>query len=163
MSDEAPPRLPRRSWICPVCRQRLWSRPTHEEKDAFEARCEAHQRAGRVCAARVLIKKLKADGFIPLRRNGLNDFTLEYLGLNDAGLVEWHPTHIIGDSYVRGTPWGPRWAARYDQYMRRARKASLHSRVAELREAAATPRSIELLLAFLAFAHTDEVDLGGQP
>ena len=162
MSDEEAPERRRRSWLCPVCRQRLWSRPSTEDDPAFEARCEAHRSARRVCAARVLIRQLKSDGFVPLRKVALNDFTYEYLGLNDAGLVHWHPTHIVGDNYVRSCPWGPSWAAAYDQYMRLKRHVPLHSRVAELREAAATPDGIDRIRAFLALAHA-EVDLTAEP
>lgn len=164
MSDEEVTEAPRRlTWLCPICRQRLWLRHASEDEAMFHERCEAHRRAKRVCNARVLMKQLKSDGFVPLRRASLNDFTTEYLGLNDAGLVQWHPTHIIGDSYVRSTPWGPVWAADYDQYLRRKRKLSLQRRVVELQEAAASPESIDSLRAFLAFAQTDEVDLGGEP
>lgn len=153
MSAEEDPKRRRRSWLCPRCRQRLWSRPASESDEAFEARCDAHQRARMVCSARVLIQQLKSDGLVPLRMIGTNEFTYEYLGLNDAGLVQWHLTHIIGDSYVRRSPWGPRWAANYDQYLRQKRKDSLHRRVIELREAAATPESIDRIRAFLAFVH----------
>lgn len=164
MSDEEAPEAPRRlTWLCPVCHQRLWLRPASEGEAMFHDRCEAHRRAKRVCTARVLIVQLKWEGFVPLRRAALNDFTLEYLGLNDAGLVQWHPTHIMKDIYVTGSPWGPRWAADYDQYLRRKRKLPLQRRVVELREAAASPESIDSLRAFLAFAQTDAVDLGGEP
>jgi len=161
--DEEVPEPRRLSWACPVCRQRIYLRYASEDEAKFHERCRAHERAGRVCTARVLIKQLKADGLVPLRRAALNDFIYEYMGLNDAGLVQWHPTHIVGDSYVRSSPWGPAWAARYDQYLRLVRKQSLRLRVVELREAAETPESIDRALAFLVFAHADEVDLGGAP
>lgn len=161
MSPEDAPEPRRLTWLCPVCKQRLHLRPASEDEPKFHERCEAHRLARRVCTARVLMKQLKSDGLVPLRRAALNDFTHEYLGLNDAGLVTWHHTHIVGDSYVRSTPWGPAWAAQYDQYLRR-RNLSLQRRVVELREAAANPESIDSLRAFLAFAQTDEVDLGGE-
>ena len=154
----APRRL---HWRCPICEQRLVLRHASEDEAAFQARCEAHQSARRVCDARALIKQLTAAGLVPLRRKSVNDYMLEYLALNDAGLVEWHMTHIIGDNYVRRTPWGPVWAARYDAYLRHHRKQTLKDRVTELREAAATPEGMDRALAFLVLARV-EVDVGGE-
>lgn len=156
------PEPPRLVWRCPVCRQRLALRPKSEDEAKFRERCHAHQRSRRVCEARLLIKKLRAEGLVPLRSIAENDYTCEYLGLNDAGLVTWHLTHVIGDNYVRRSPWGPSWAARYDQYLRVKREMALQRRARELREAAESPESIDRAKVFLAFAYRD-VDLGGKP
>ena len=161
MSLEEPPQR-RRQWTCKNCRLRLHRRTTRETETEFRQRCARHQNAGRACYARLLIKQLTADGFISLRSKGQNDFLSEYLALNDAGLVEWHFTHITGDSYVRRSPWGPDWAAKYDYHLRRYKKRPLKARAEELRELAATPGGSDAALAYLALAQFD-VDLGGEP
>lgn len=160
VSAEEPPQR-RRQWTCKNCRLRLQRRTTRETEAEFRQRCARHQNSGRACYARLLIKQLTANGFVPLRSPGQNDFLSEYLALNDAGLVEWHFTHIIGDSYVRRSPWGPAWAAQYDYHLRRHKKRSLKQRADELRELAATPEGSESAMAFLALAQFD-VDLGGE-
>lgn len=159
------PRRRRRQWTCPAC-HRLFKRRTGrkrgENAEEFYKRCVQHQASGRACAAIILTKQLLADGLVPLRSKAENDFLSEYLGLNQAGLVQWHFTHVLTEDFVRRSPWGPAWAAQYDYHLRRHKKRSLHARAEELRELAATPEGREAAMAFLALGQFD-VDLGGDP
>jgi hypothetical protein len=135
-------------------------RPKTESEDRFRARCAAHERGGNVCRAKVLAKKLEAEGLVPLRAETANEFTDGYNALKEAGLTTFYQTRIAGENYVRPTPWAPRWAAIYDAYLRRKRKIPLTARVAELIEAAATPENTDRVKAFLALSKVELVLYG---
>lgn len=148
---EAQPRL---RWRCSICKVLLALRPTSETEDTFRARCADHERGSNVCRAKVLIKQLYTEHFVPLRTECGTDFTLNYHALKDAGLTTRHLTHVINDTWVRSTPWGPRWAVRYDNYLIRTQRCiTLQQRIEALREASTNPGGGDGVEAFLVLAN----------
>jgi hypothetical protein len=148
LPDDKPRRL---TWRCAVCKRLLVLRPTTETEEAFLARSAEHERRSITCRAKVLIKQLYADGFVPLRSESGRDFAPSYHPLKDAGLTVSHRTHIVGD-WVRPTPWGPRWAVLYDAYLIRSNHSiTLPQRIEALRESVVTPGG-PAIEAFLALA-----------
>jgi hypothetical protein len=155
--DESPDRPPRLRWRCTICNQLLVLRPSTEIEGTFMARIATHVRTGNVCRAKMRIRQLQAAGLVPLRTHDGGSFVMGYQPLKEAGLSASHLTHIVND-YVRPTPWAPRWAVQYEEYLRRKRNLSLIARVAELAEAAADPERIQAFLGLLTEKIVDPVN-----